>query len=81
MDSFFQRGGQRETERATVLAAVCRRKVTVNRSSLTPFVRITPMGHGGTPRTDNASEDGIGDAAFTSETDCRSSVFLIAIPE
>lgn len=69
-----------ERLRATVLAAVCRRKVTVSRGSLTPFVRTSPMGHDGTPRICNASEDGIGDAAFTSETNCRSSVFLIAIP-
>ena len=32
-------------------------KVTVSRSSLTPFDRIAPTGNCGTPRTGNASED------------------------
>ncbi|WP_303030683.1 MULTISPECIES: hypothetical protein [Muribaculaceae] len=43
---------------------------------LTPIDRIAPMDTGGTPITGNASEVSIGDAAFTSETICRSSVFL-----
>jgi hypothetical protein len=37
------------------------------------------MGTGGTPITGNASEVSIGDAAFTSETLCRSSVFFFAV--
>lgn len=44
--------------------------------ALTPIDRLQPIGTGGTPITGNASEVSIGDAAFTSETLCRSSVFL-----
>lgn len=46
---------------------------------LTPPDRIAPMGTGATPITGNASEVSIGDAAFTSETICRSSVFFFAV--
>jgi len=56
------------------LAAGYRQKVTVQ--ALTPIDRIAPIGTGGTPITGNASEVSIEDAAFTSETLCRSSVFL-----
>lgn len=46
----------------------CRQKVTVSRGSLTPFVRISPMGHGGTPRNVCAfSETSIRSATATSE--------------
>lgn len=48
---------------------------------LTPFDRIAPMSTGGTPITGNASEVSIGDAAFTSETICRSSVFFFAVAD
>ncbi len=61
-----------------MLAAGCGRKVTMD-GPLTPYDRIAPMGTGGTPITDNASEASIGDAAFTSETVCRSSVFFFAV--
>jgi len=54
--------------------------VTVD-EPLTPFDRLTPIGTGGTPITGNASKVGIGDAAFTSETYCRSSVFFFAVAE
>ncbi|WP_290376280.1 hypothetical protein [uncultured Duncaniella sp.] len=43
---------------------------------LTPIDRLPPIGIGGTPLTGSTSEVSIGDAAFTSETLCRSSVFL-----
>ncbi|ROS80772.1 hypothetical protein [Bacteroides acidifaciens] len=56
------------------MAAGYRQKVTVQ--ALTPIDRIAPMGTGGTPITGNASEVSIGDAAFTSETPCRLSMFL-----
>ncbi|WP_285821841.1 hypothetical protein [Xylanibacter rodentium] len=46
---------------------------------LTPPDRITPIGNDGTPITGKASEVSIGDAAFTSETLCRSSVFFFAV--
>ncbi|WP_172469003.1 hypothetical protein [Muribaculum intestinale] len=46
---------------------------------LTPPDRIAPIGTGGTPITGNASEVSIGDAAVTSETLCRSSVFYFAV--
>ncbi len=46
---------------------------------LTPPDRIAPIGTGGTPITGNASEVSIGDAAFTSKTICRSSVFYFAV--
>ena len=49
--------------------------------ALTPIDRIAPMGTGGTPITGNASEVSIGDAAFTSETLCRSSVFFFAVAD
>lgn len=49
--------------------------------ALTPLDRITPMGTGGTPIIGNASEVSIGDAAFTSETLCRSSVFFFAVAD
>ena len=45
---------QQESGRSSLLAAICRHKVTV--LALTPSDRITPMGNGGTPRTGNASE-------------------------
>lgn len=61
-----------------MLAAGCRQKVTVD-EPLTPPDRIAPMGTGGTPISSNASEVSIGDAAFTSETLCRSSVFFFAV--
>lgn len=61
------------------MAAGYRQKVTVQ--ALTPIDRIAPMGTGGTPITDNASEVSIGDAAFTSETLCRSSVFFFAVAD
>lgn len=48
---------------------------------LTPCDRLVPNGNGGTPRTGNASEVSIGDAAFTSETLCRSSVFFFAVAD
>ena len=38
-------------------------------------------GNGGTPITGNASEVSIGDAAFTSETHCRLSVFFFAVAD
>lgn len=60
------------------MAAGCRHKVTVD-EPLTPSDRIAPMGTGGTPIIGNASEVSIGDAAFTSETICRSSVFFFAV--
>lgn len=60
-----------------MVGAGCRQKVTVR--ALTPFDHITPMGTGGTPITGNASEVSIGDAAFTSETLRRSSVFFFAV--
>ena len=56
-----------------------RQKVTVQ--ALTPIDRIAPMGTGGTPITGNASEVSIGDAAFTSETLCRLSVFFFAVAD
>ena len=46
---------------------------------LTPIDRIAPMGTGGTPITGNASEVSIGDAASTSETFRRLSVFFFAV--
>ena len=47
---------------------LCRQKVTVSRGSLTPFVRISPMGHGGTPRNVCAfSETSIRSATATSD--------------
>ncbi|WP_304480348.1 hypothetical protein [uncultured Duncaniella sp.] len=46
---------------------------------LTPYDRIAPIGNDGTPITGKASEVSIGDAAFTSETLCRSSVFFFAV--
>ena len=61
------------------MAAGYRQKVTVQ--ALTPIDRIAPMGTGGTPITGNASEVSIGDAAFTSETLCRSSVFFFAVAD
>ena len=70
-------GVRQERERSSGLAAGCRQRVTVQ--ALTPFDRIPPMGTGGTPITGNASEVSIGDAAFTSETLCRSSVFFFAV--
>ena len=71
-------GVRQERERSSGLAVGCRRKVTVV-EPLTPPDRIAPIGTGGTPITDNASEVSIGDAAFTSETLCRSSVFFFAV--
>ena len=68
---------RQERERSSVSAAGCRQRVTVQ--ALTPFDRIAPMGTGGTPITGNASEVSIGDAAFTSKTLCRSSVFFVAV--
>ncbi|MFS6554277.1 hypothetical protein VPJ68_02010, partial [Parabacteroides distasonis] len=48
---------------------LCRQKVTVSRGSLIPSVRISPMGHGGTPRNVCAfSETSIRSATATSET-------------
>lgn len=47
--------------------------------ALIPFDRIAPIGTGGTPIIGNASEVSIGDAAFTSKTICRSSVFFFAV--
>lgn len=47
--------------------------------ALTPIDRLQPIGTGGTPITCNASEVSIGDAAFTSKTICRSSVFFFAV--
>ena len=55
----------------------CRQRVTVQ--ALTPFDRIAPIGTGGTPITGKASEVSIGDAAFTSETLHRPSVFFFAV--
>lgn len=63
---------RQEAGRSALLAAICGHKVTVDKP-LTPYDRITPMGNGGTPRTDNASADA------TSETNCRPSVFYIAV--
>ena len=72
-------GVRQERERSSGLAAAgCRRKETVV-EPLTPPDRIAPMAVGGTPITGNASEVSIGDAAFTSETLCRSSVFFFAV--
>ena len=48
---------------------------------LTPIDRLTPIGNDGTPITGKASEVSIGDAAFTSETLCRSSVFFFAVAD
>ncbi|WP_303035445.1 hypothetical protein [Bacteroides acidifaciens] len=47
---------RQEAGRSSLLAAICRHKVMVDKS-LTPYDRITPMSIGGTPRTGNASED------------------------
>ena len=55
----------------------CRQRVTVQ--ALTPFDRIAHIGTGGTPITGKASEVSIGDAAFTSETLHRPSVFFFAV--
>ena len=63
-----------------MLTAICRHKVTVD-EPLTPSDRIAPMGNRGTPIIGYASEVSIGDAAFTSETLCRSSVFFIAVAD
>ena len=52
--------------------------MTVN-EPLTPIDRLTPIGNDGTPITGNASEVSIGDAAFTSETLHRPSVFFFAV--
>lgn len=57
-----------------------RQRVTVD-EPLTPIDRLQPMGTGATPITGNASEVSIGDAAFTSETLCRSSVFIFAVAD
>ena len=60
---------------------LCRRKVTVSRSSLTPFVRISPMGHGGTPRNVCAfSETSIRYATAASETFSLSPCSLSPFP-
>ena len=53
-------------------------RVTVD-EPLTPIDRLTPIGNDGTPITGKASEVSIGDAAFTSETLHRSSVFFFAV--
>ena len=71
-------GVRQERERSSLLAAGCRQRVTVD-EPLTPFDRLTPMGVGGTPITGKASEVSIGDAAFTSETLHRPSVFFFAV--
>lgn len=60
------------------MVAGCRQRVTVD-EPLTPIDRLQSIGTGGTPITGNASEVSIGDAAFTSETLCRSSVFFFAV--
>lgn len=46
---------------------------------LIPIDRISPIGTGGTPINGNASEVSNGYTDATSETDCRASVFLIAV--
>lgn len=60
------------------MVAGCRQRVTVD-EPLTPIDRLQPIGTGGTPIIGNASEVSIGDAAFTSKTICRSSVFYFAV--
>ena len=47
---FISTGKRQETVRSSLLAAICRHKVTVD-EPLTPFDRIAPTGNGGTPRT------------------------------
>ena len=69
---------RQEAGRSSLLAAICRHKVTVD-ELLTPSDRITPMGNCGTPRTGTASRFGNGFADATSETYCRPSVFFIAV--
>ena len=77
---FISSGKRQETVRSSLLAAICRHKVTVD-EPLTPYDRITPMSIGGTPRTGNASEDCSGFADATSETYCRSSVSFMPLPD
>ncbi len=62
---------RQEAECTAVLAARCCRKVTVD-EPLTPSDRLAPMDNSGTPRTGNASEVCIGDAALPRR--------LIAVP-